>query len=94
MKKYLFIFFCLLLIGCGKHNDKDVMKNIKKKNDDLDSYAITGELNMYNGENKYTYSVDVKYKKDDMYRVSLINTVNNHEQIILRNEEGVYVLTQ
>lgn len=93
MKKYLFIFFCLLMIGCGKQNDKDILKNIKKKNDNLESYTINGELNMYNGENKYTYSVDVKYKKDDMYRVSLINTVNNHEQIILRNEEGVYVLT-
>lgn len=93
MKKYLFIFFCLLLIGCGKQNDKDTLKNIKKKNDNLESYTINGELNMYNGENKYTYNVDVKYKKNDMYRVSLINTVNNHEQIILRNEEGVYVLT-
>ena len=48
---------------------------------------------MYNGENKYTYDVDVKYKKDDLYRVSLINKVNNHEQIILRSEDGVYVLT-
>ena len=92
MKKYLFIILCLLLIGC-KNNDKDVIKNIKKKNDNLDSYNIGGELNIYNGDDKYTYDVDVKYKKDDLYRVSLVNKVNNHEQIILRNEEGVYVLT-
>lgn len=93
MKKYLFILLCLLLIGC-KNNDKDVIKNIKKKNDNLDSYNIGGELNIYNGDDKYTYDVDVKYKKDDLYRVSLVNKVNNHEQIILRNEEGVYVKTQ
>lgn len=92
MKKYLFIILCLLLIGC-KNKDKDVIKNIKKKNDNLDSYNINGELNIYNGDDKYTYDVDVKYKKDDLYRVSLVNKVNNHEQIILRNEEGVYVLT-
>ena len=32
-------------------------------------------------------------KKKDNYKVSLVNTVNNHEQIILRNSDGVYVVT-
>lgn len=93
MRKYLFILLCLLVVGCGKNKEKDIVKNIKKKNSNLESYVIQGELNMYNGENKYTYDIDVKYKKDDMYRVSLINKVNSHEQIILRNNDGVYVLT-
>lgn len=94
MKRYLFIFvMCLLMIGCGKKDEKDVLKCIKKKTDNFNSYVVQGELNMYNGENKYTYNVEVNYKKDDLYKVSLINTVNNHEQIILRNEDGVYVLT-
>ena len=92
MKKILFIFLCLLLIGCGKNN-KDVFNEIEKKNNSLNSYSLKGELSMYNGDNKYTYNVDVKYKKDSSYRVSLINTVNNHEQIILRNDDGVFVLT-
>lgn len=93
MKKYLFILLCFLLIGCGKSKDKDALKNIKKKADSFESYNVVGELNMYNGENKYTYNVDVKYKRDSLYRVSLINKVNNHEQIILRNDDGVYVIT-
>lgn len=93
MRKYLFIILCLLLVGCGKSNEKDIIKKIKKNNSDFESYVLQGELNMYNGENKYTYDVDVKYKTEDMYRVSLINKVNSHEQIILRNSDGVYVLT-
>ena len=93
MKKYLFIIFSFLLIGCGKNGTKDILKNDIKKIENLETYNVQGELNMYNGENKYTYDVDVKYKKDDLYRVSLINKVNNHEQIILRSEDGVYVLT-
>ena len=92
MKKYLFIIFSFLLIGC-KNGNKDILKNVTKKIENLETYNVQGELNMYNGENKYTYDVDVKYKKDDLYRVSLINKVNNHEQIILRSEDGVYVLT-
>ena len=93
MKKYLFILCCFFLIGCGKNNEKDVIKNIKKITDNVDTYTIEGELNMYNGDDTYTYSVSVNHKKDDFYRVSLVNKVNNHEQIILRNNDGVYVLT-
>lgn len=43
MKKYLFIFLSFLLIGCSKNNDKDILKNIKKKADNLESYTIQGE---------------------------------------------------
>lgn len=93
MKKYLFILFTFLLIGCGQNKDKDVLKEVKKKIENLDSYSMTGELNMYNGDNTYTYNVNVDYKKEDFYRVSLVNQVNSHEQIILRNNDGVYVLT-
>ena len=93
MKKYLFILFSILLVGCSKTNDKDILKNITKKMDSMETYTIQGELNMYNNDDKYTYSVDVIYKKDENYKVNLINKTNNHEQIILKNDEGVYVLT-
>lgn len=93
MRKYLFLLICFLLIGCGKTSDKDILKSIKKKTDNLDTYTIQGELSMYNGDNKYTYNVEVNYKKEDYYKVSLVNKVNDHEQIILRNKDGVYVLT-
>ena len=93
MKKYLFILISLLLVGCGRNNKANVFKNIKKKTNALESYVMEGELSLYNGDDNYTYNVSVSYKKDDLYRVSLVNKVNNHEQIILRNEDGVYVLT-
>ena len=92
MKKILFILFSILIVGC-KNKDKDILKNIEKKFSDIENYNLQGELNMYNNEDKYTYSVDVTYKKEESYKVKLINKVNNHEQIILKNNEGVYVLT-
>ena len=92
MKKFLCLLFSFLLIGCG-NKESDVLKDIKKKLGDLESYTMAGELNMYNGDDTYTYNVSVNYKKDDLYRVSLVNKVNNHEQIILRNTESVYVIT-
>lgn len=92
MKKFLFIFCSFFIIGCSK-GSKDVLNSIKKGIDALNTYTINGELNLHQGENTYTYDVTVDFKQKDHYRVSLVNKVNNHEQIILRNNDGVYVLT-
>ncbi len=97
MKKKLLLFLglisCLLISGCGKYNEKDLIKDLNKKINNSKGYHITGTLEMLNNEDTYTYDVDVSYQKDDKFRVSLKNQINNHEQIILRNEDGVYVLT-
>ncbi len=94
MKKIILAIACLLLVvGCGKSSEKDAYKEISKRISSLNSYYLTGELLIYRGEDTYTYDVEVAYQKEDLYRVSLINQVNNHEQIILRNTEGVFVLT-
>ncbi len=44
-------------------------------------------------EELYHYDVIVDYMKGDFYKVDLINKDNKHEQIILKNEDGVYVIT-
>jgi len=93
MKKIIALISCLLLVGCGKYTASDALKEMENKINSLKSYHLTGELAIYRGEDSYTYDVEVSYQKTDFYRVSLINKINNHEQIILRNKEGVYVLT-
>jgi len=50
-------------------------------------------MEIMNNEDTYTYDVRVSYKKEDYYRIELVNTMNNHEQVILRNNDGVYVVT-
>lgn len=96
MKKYvlvLLLFCSILLVGCGKTTEKDVIKDITKNVDKSKGYYLEGEMQIINNEDIYTYDVKVSYQKDDLYRVSLTNTSNNHEQIILKNNEGVYVMT-
>lgn len=94
-KKFLILIITLALIftGCGKYDEKDVIKDLSKKINKSDSYEITGNLEITNNEDTYQYSVTVAHEKDNNYRVSLINKANNHEQIILKNDEGVYVIT-
>ena len=90
----LFIVFgCILLLtGCGKYSEKDLLKDLDKKITKTDAYHLKGNLEITNNDDVYNYKVEVSYKKKDKYKVSLKNTANNHEQIILRNEEGVYIL--
>lgn len=83
----------LLLFGCGKYGEKDVIKDLTKEMDNMKGYHVTGTLTIVNNEDSYKYYVDASFKKENFYRVSLKNVTNNHEQIILKNNDGVYVLT-
>lgn len=94
MKKLFIIFgVFLFLTGCGKYTDKDLIKEFSKKVNDSKSYHLIGTLDIYRNEEKYSYDVDSAYKKEDLFRVDLKNKNNDHEQIILKNKEGVYVIT-
>ena len=95
MKKYfsllIFSIFLLVLTGCGITRADDVIGNFEKKLEKTKSYYVEGIMQIINNEDTYDYEVKVSYKKDDYYKIEIINTLNNHEQIILRNDEGVYV---
>ena len=94
MKKLLIIFaFVILLAGCGNNNKDAIIKKWSKKVDGMDSYLMKGTLEIYRNEDLYTYDLESAYLKKDKFRVGLTNKTNNHEQIILKNDKGVYVVT-
>ena len=97
VKKYflisLSVILCLFLSGCGKSGESDVVKQLTQKIEKTKSYHVVGQLDIVSNEDNYQYDVDVSYEKENQFRVSLKNRTNNHEQIILKNTEGVYVLT-
>ncbi len=95
MRKILFgiIMVLLLVSGCGKNSETSVINDLEKKVNKASAYKVTGVLEIVNNDEVYTYDVEVSYKKDNNYKVSLTNQANNHTQIILKNTDGVYVLT-
>ncbi len=95
MKKlYLLLGIMLLLVcGCGKYSEKDVVKDLENKIKKADSYKLTGELQVLNNDDVYNYDIEVSHKKDNYYKVSLTNKANDHTQVILKNDDGVYILT-
>ncbi len=94
MKKVLFILIaCLIFTGCNKFDSNDALEKFNKKIESTSAYNLEGTMEIVSNEEKYLYDVDVSYKEGDYYKVSLVNTENSHEQIILKNEDGVYVIT-
>ena len=93
MKRIFIVLFicCLLITGCS--STKNIKKNFVNRVDGANSYKLNGTLSINNNDDVYNYSVEVGYKKDDYYKVTLKNKANNHVQIILKTDDGVYVLT-
>ena len=82
----------MLLFGCSNTDSSKVVSEFKKAID-TNKYEMIGQMDIVSNEELYHYDVSVDYMKGDYYKVSLINKDNKHEQIILKNEEGVYVIT-
>ena len=96
MKKKFFLIFVLTLVifltGCGKENKEKIRNNFINDTENLKGYYMEGTLSITNNDDTYNYDVKVGYKKDDNFKVELINKANNYEQIILRNSDGVYIV--
>lgn|SRR5574344_307431 len=88
----LLLVISLFMIGCGKNN-KNVISKLENHIKDATAYHMKGNLEIVNNEDTYVYDVDIAYRATDLFRVSLKNTNNNHVQILLKNADGVYVLT-
>ena len=94
MKKIIILLLSIIILTGCKTNIED--KLINKFSSDINSsnsYTMKGSLEILNDEDSFNYDVLVSYKKKDMYLVKLTNTISNNVQVILKNSEGVYVIT-
>lgn len=95
MKKLALLALGLMLVitGCGKKTPEDLISKFEKNVSDAKSYTLKGNMEILSNEETFTYSLEANYLKDSFYKVTLVNQTNNHEQIILKNNDGVYVVT-
>lgn len=93
------IFVCgavlMFIAGCGDKSADTVVKKIEGTLSELEGYKIAADMTMKTGKEDQEYEVDVWYKKgeEDFYRVGLANKEDDEDQVILKNKEGVFVLT-
>ncbi|MFY0546243.1 DUF4367 domain-containing protein [Brevibacillus sp. H7] len=90
----LLLVFTLLLGGCfGQKTPEDVVGDLSSTLDKMAGYKSTAVLTMETGSTPQEYDIQVWYEKPTNYRVALTSKQRGITQIILRNDEGVFVLT-
>lgn len=93
MKKLLLLICLLLLTGCGKVDKDKLISTFKNDVESSKSYVLESKMSIYNAEDTFEYDIKVLYMDDDYFKVDMINTLSNHEQVILRSGQDVYVVT-
>ncbi|MFD2670798.1 DUF4367 domain-containing protein [Marinicrinis sediminis] len=89
----LVICASVFMAGCGSKSANDVVGDLQGISEDLNSYYGAGVMTLNMGENPQRYGVEVSYQEPHYYRIALTNMEKDITQIVLRNDEGVYVLT-
>ncbi|MBD8069673.1 LolA family protein [Bacillus sp. PS06] len=87
------IFAILALAGCGQKSQEDVVKALDEKVQSLTGYKADAKMTLQTGNESQVYEVEIWHKTPDYYRVNLKNAEKDQSQMILRNDEGVFVLT-
>ncbi|MCP3741948.1 LolA family protein [Rossellomorea sp. BNER] len=83
----------LVLSACGAKSKEDVVEDLNAKVEDMKGYKADAKMTLQVGEEPQTYDVEVWHNEPNYYRVHLKNEARDQSQMILRNEEGVFVLT-
>ena len=88
LKLCVFITIILTLSGCKKNvTNESFIKSIS----DINSYALEGTLTTYFPSGEKVSKVLVNYNKPNYY-VELTNPETNHNQILIKNNDGVHII--
>jgi len=89
----LVVGFALVLSGCGAKSEGAIVKKLSQAVNKTQSYQADGTMTVQTGQQPQVYNVQVWYQPPNFYRIALNNKQQNTSQIVLRNNEGVFVLT-
>lgn len=92
-KIYMLLSLCLFLFtGCDNNSSKaENIDELSNYISSLDSYELKATMKINRSSKEVKSNIVVDYLKPNYYRVSFVNDSNN-EQIIIKNDEGVFVL--
>ncbi|MCI5745397.1 MAG: hypothetical protein MR270_03855 [Erysipelotrichaceae bacterium] len=101
LKRIIVVLLIVGLLAFGAYKliankTNNVEKNALETLEKLNSYYMEANMEFFKGEDSRKYGVKVSYKKDngdDLFRVSMYDKASEQEQIIVKNNDGVFVLT-
>ncbi|MGE7666321.1 LolA family protein [Ureibacillus composti] len=83
----------LVLAACGGNSQEDVLKDLSNKWTDVKGYELDATMEIKTGAEPRVYDVNVWHTQPDLYRVKVSQQGEDVTQMIIRNKEGVFVVT-
>ncbi|WP_090399180.1 LolA family protein [Natribacillus halophilus] len=86
----------VLLAACGEKSQEEVIEELDETLQTMDGYQTEATMTMQTGQEPRQYDVDIAHMQNEenrYYRVELQNEDEEQNQMILRNDEGVFLLT-
>lgn len=91
----LFMVIGVVLAACTEKGVGDVKAALGELVNKTKSYEVDAVMTISENQKTYVFDVNIKYfkaEKLDLYKVTLKNRDSKNTQVILKNEEGVFVL--
>lgn len=89
----LLVAIMTLLAACGSPSKEDVMKKLSGKWNETKGYELQATMEIKTGSEPRVYDVTVWHTKPDFYKVNVSQAGSQDSQMIVRNDEGVFVIT-
>ncbi|HSO56933.1 MAG TPA: outer membrane lipoprotein carrier protein LolA [Paenisporosarcina sp.] len=89
----LVILLVVFLSACGAESKEDVLKKLSTKWVETKGYELDAKMEISTGSEPRLYEVNVWHTKPEFYRVKVSQTGEDVSQTIVRNKEGVFVIT-
>jgi len=83
----------LLLSACGTDSQEKVLKKVNGKWAETNGYELNATMEIKSGGDPKKYDVTVWHTKPDFYRVEVVESGKDVSQMIVRNADGVFVVT-
>lgn len=83
----------LALAGCGRKDAGEVAEELQKVAEEMTGYQGKGTMTLHTSREPQSYSVEIWHQAPHYYRVALTNAGKDVTQIVLKNDDGVFVLT-
>lgn len=88
----MLVVIAVVLAACGTPSKEDVLKKLSGKWNDTKGYELQATMEIKTGAEPRAYDVEVWHTKPDFYRVNVTQGGGGESQMIVRNEDGVFVV--
>ncbi|WP_018131433.1 DUF4367 domain-containing protein [Effusibacillus pohliae] len=96
-KSFVFLVVALLVLslglaGCGKRTMENVVQDLQGVQKNLKSYQSKAMMVVQQPESTSKYYIETWYQAPNLYRIALGDEKREINQVIVRNEEGIFVV--